>query len=191
MRPENLCSPHAAPTATAEAPPPAAAAAEPAAAAAGAGASKPRGKKQQQQRQLQHGPPASPRRAQVLRLLEAEFSQWHTAPCLTPANLRDAGMQPPHIRCCQCGRGGQQVERYVALKRTGPLRATPLPDTALRLLCLDCYAESAVTAGLPLTEEAVEDWVEATMMGGMEACSQLMGAPRMGWGGVHGSGAMY
>ena len=127
----------------------------------------------------------------MLRLLEAEFSQWHTAPCLTATNLRDAGMQQQHIRCCECERGGQQAGRYIALKRTAPLRATPLPESALRLLCLDCYAAFAVAAGLPLTDDAVEGFVEETMMGGVEAWMQLTGALRMQWGGQSGSGALY
>lgn len=184
VRLENLRSPHAAATATAEGgASPAAAAPAP---AAGASASKPRGKQQQQQQGQ-----ASLRKADMLRLLEVEFSKWHTGACLTATNLQQAGMQQHHIRCCECALGGQQVERYVALKRTGPLHPAPLPDSALRLLCLDCYAESAMAAGLPLTDDAVEEFVDATMMGGMEACWQLTGAPRMQWGGQFGSGAMY
>lgn len=100
-------------------------------------------------------------------------------------------MREVHIRCCACGRAGDQAGHYVALKRTAPLRAAPLPDSALRLACLDCYAEAAVVAGVPRTADAVEQFVEESMMGAVEACSQLLGFPRMNWGGQHGSGALY
>lgn len=180
VQPENLRSPHAAAAATAEEGAPAA--------AAPSGASVPPRLAQQQQRQ-QGG--SSMCKAEMLRLLEVEFSQWQTGACLTPANLRRGGMRERHIRCCQCARDGQQVERYVALKRTLPLSATPLPDSALRLLCLDCYAETALALGLPLTEDAVEEWAEFTMMGALEACMQLLGTACAQWGGSMGSGAWY
>lgn len=168
VRPENLRSPHSATAAEGGA-------AAPAAAGAPAGAPPPQQPQQQE--------PASPCTAEVARLLELEFSKWHTAPCLKPSDLRHAGMPPAHARCCACARGGEAVGRYVALKRTAPLRAAPLPAAALRLLCLDCYVASAVAEGLPLTEKAMEEYVDGTMMGAMEACMQLMGNARVQWGG--------
>lgn len=127
----------------------------------------------------------------MLGLLEAELRLWQTGACIKPANLRRAGMQERHIRCCGCGRSGQAVEQYVALQRTAPLRATPLPDAALRLMCMDCYAESDVAAGVAPTADAVEDYCEDSMMGALEACAQLLGLPRAHWSGQMGSGAMY
>lgn len=128
----------------------------------------------------------------MLRLLEGEFALWHTAPCLRPADLRSAGMQPRHQRCCACSAGADAVERFVALKRTAPLQVAPLPDAALRLLCLDCFAEAALATGTPLTAAGVEKFVEGTMMGGVEACFQLTGGARMQWGGEGvAGGALY
>ena len=127
----------------------------------------------------------------MARLLEVEFSKWTSAPCLRPRDLQQAGMEPRYQRCCDCGRGNEQVERYVALKRTAPLQATPLPASALRLLCLDCYTDLTASTSLPLTEEAVEEWVDVTMMGAMETCMQLMAMAKVQWGGQHGSGELY
>ena len=96
---------------------------------------------QQQQQQQQQGA-----KAQMLGLLEGEFALWQTGATLTATNLRQAGMREQHIRCCACGRAGEQPGRYVALKRTALLSSRPLPDSALHLLCVDCYAEAAVAA---------------------------------------------
>lgn len=99
--------------------------------------------------------------------------------------------QAQHIRCCQCGAAGEQVLRYVAMKRTAPLGAAPLPGSALRLQCVGCYAQAELAAGVPLTEDGVQQWADRSMMGAMEACMQLSGHAKVQWGGQYGSGAMY
>jgi hypothetical protein len=98
-------------------------------------------------------------------LLEEEFKLWKFGSTISAASLQRAGMRQRFIRCGKCERQPPQTDRFVALKRGVQLRPTPVPQTALQLLCLDCFAALAQDVRMPLMAAGAEKFCDTYMMG--------------------------
>jgi hypothetical protein len=131
----------------------------------------------QQRRQQQQQHPAADRQ-RILNLLEEEFKLWKWGSYMTPAELRTAGMRDSLIRCGHCGKDGWEPDvRFIALKRGRELNDKPLPQSAVQLRCLDCFADMAAAVGMPKTADGAYDFCEGHIMPPMEVAMVLQGIP--------------
>ena len=134
-------------------------------------------------------PPDAPPTGALADLVRADVLQGEVPLRISRASLRGSGLEERLIRCSRCGDAA--CSHYLALERTAPLRSAPLPREKLQLCCCDCLIRAAQAAGVPPEPKAVTRFVDACCMGAMQACSQLMGHARVGFGGAMGSGALY
>jgi hypothetical protein len=123
-------------------------------------------------------------------LVRADVRRGQVPLRLSLQSLRGSGLADPLIRCASCGftaaqaadAGGDDAY-FVALECTAPLRATPLPRSALQLSCIACLARDAHSCGVPARADAVGAFVDARCMGACQACSQLMQFVQLSWEG--------
>ena len=104
-------------------------------------------------------------------------------------SLRGAGLAEELIRCSRCN--DATCSHYVALERTSPLRTAPLKHNELHLCCVDCLIRAAQAARVTPKPSAVRRYIDSCCMGACQACSQLMGHSRAGFGGAFGDTDFY
>lgn len=65
--------------------------------------------------------------------------------------------------------------RFIALKRGRELSDKPLPQSAVQLRCLDCFADMAAAMGMPKTADGAYEFCEGHIMPPMEVAMVLQG----------------
>jgi hypothetical protein len=133
--------------------------------------------------------PRAPPTGALADLIRADVQDGEVSLRLSRASLRGSGLAEESIRCSRCG--DATCSHYLALERTAPLRAAPLAHSELLLCCCDCLIRAAQAKGVPPEPRAVSKFTDACCMGAFQACAQLMGHERVGFGGAFGTGAFY